>query len=271
MNMDIRLIALDIDDTLVDHSSIIPQRSSNALRKAQAQGVEIVLATGRGYLGTEAIRRQLGAGFHYIICFGGALVADYETGSPRIHRFLSEEDVASSIRNANELGLHVQIYQGDEVIFQRMTPFAQQYCAYQKLPCRADEHLLEHDLSNVPKVLIYAPPEREEYYKQQVAARLPAHLHALGSKPGFIEIGDISVTKGSAVAALAQELCIDRIQVAAIGDNTLDQDMIEWAGVGCCVGNGKEAVKAAADMVIPAQAEEGVAWFIEKYVLKDQA
>ena len=269
--MDIRLIALDIDDTLVDHSSIIPSRSLNALRKAQAQGVEIVLATGRGYHGTEAIRRQLGTGFHYIICFGGALVADYDTGLPRIHRFLAEADVAACIRIANELGLHVQIYQGDEVIFQRMTPFAEQYCAYQKLPCRADKHLLEHDLSNVPKVLIYAPPEQEELFKKQVEKRLPEHLHALGSKPGFIEIGDVDVTKGSAVAALAQELGIDRTQVSAIGDNTLDQDMIEWAGVGCCVKNGKEAVQGVADMVIPAQAEEGVAWFIERYVLKDQA
>lgn len=268
--MDIRLIALDIDDTLVDHSSIIPQRSLNALRQAQAKGVEIVLATGRGYLGTKAIRKQLGDGFRYIICFGGALVADYDTGAPRIHRFLAEEDVAACIRIANDLGLHVQIYQGDEVIFQRTTPFAEQYCAYQKLPCRADERLLEHDLGNVPKVLIYAPPEQEEMYKKQVADRLPKHLHALGSKPGYIEIGEISVTKGSAVAALARELGIERTQVCAIGDNTLDQDMIEWAGVGCCVANGKEDVQAAADMVIPSQAEEGVAWFIEKYVLEDQ-
>lgn len=269
--MDIRLVALDIDDTLVDHSSIIPTRSLNALRRAQEQGVEIVLATGRGYLGTEAIRKQLGPGFHYIICFGGALVADYETGTPRIHRFLKPEDVASCIRIANDLGLHVQIYQGDEVIFQRMTPFAQQYCAYQKLPCRADEHLLEHDLGQVPKVLMYAPPELEETYKRLVAERLPKHLHALGSKPGFIEIGDVSVTKGTAVQALAQQLGIAQSQVCAIGDNTLDQDMIEWAGVGCCVKNGKESVKAAADMVIPAQSEEGVAWFLEKYVLMDQA
>ena len=164
--MSIRLVALDIDDTLVDHSSIIPQRSLDALRKAQAKGVEIVLATGRGYLGTETIRRQLGEGFHYIICFGGALVADYATGSPRIHRFLTEEDVASCIRIANDLDLHVQIYQGDEVIFQHMTDFAKEYCAYQKLPWRTDEKLLEHDLSRVPKVLIYAPPEQEEACKR---------------------------------------------------------------------------------------------------------
>ena len=268
--MDIRLVALDIDDTLVDHSSVIPPRSLKDLRAAQARGVEIVLATGRGYLGTEAIRRQLGEGFHYIICFGGALVADYATGEPRISRFLTEADVAACIRIANKLDLHVQIYQGDEVIFQRMTPFAEQYCAYQKLPCRADEHLLEHDLSNVPKVLIYAPPAEEEKYKKLVSERLPQGLHALGSKPGFIEIGSVSVTKGSAVEALARELGIERAQVCAIGDNTLDQDMIEWAGVGCCVANGKDSVKAASDMILPAQAEEGVAWFVEKYVLKDQ-
>ncbi len=268
--MDIRLVALDIDDTLVDKTSIIPPRSLNALRSAQKRGVQIVLATGRGYLGTEAIRRQLGEGFRYIICFGGALVADFDTGSPRIHRFLTEADVAACIRIANELKLHVQIYQGDEVIFQRMTPFAEQYCATQKLPCRADERLLEHDLGNVPKVLMYAPPDQEEAYKRLVTERLPKHLHALGSKPGFIEIGDVSVTKGSAVAALAKDLGIERDRVCAIGDNTLDQDMIEWAGMGCCVANGKESVKAAADMVIPSQAEEGVAWFVEKYVLKDQ-
>ena len=251
--MDIRLVALDIDDTLVDHSSIIPERSLRALRQAQKEGVEIVLATGRGFLGTEVIRKQLGEGFHYIICFGGALVADYATGAPRIHRFLREEDVAACIRIANELGLHVQIYQGDEVIVQRMTEFARQYCAYQKLPCRADEHLLEHDLSSVPKVLIYAPPEREEEYKRLVAQRLPQHLHALGLK------------------ALAESLAILQAETAAIGDNTLDQDMIEWAGVGCCVDNGKEAVKEVADMILPAQAEEGVAWFLKNYVLRGQA
>ena len=269
--MDIRLVALDIDDTLVDHSSVVPERSVSALRRAQAQGVEIVLATGRGYLGTEGIRRQLGSGFRYIICFGGALVADYDTGSPRIYRFLSEEDVANCIRIANELDLHVQIYQGDEVIFQHMTEFAERYCAFQKLPCRTDELLLQHDLSHVPKVLYYAPPEKEEAYKRLIEERLPKHLHALGSKPGYIEIGDVGVTKGSAMLALAKELGIDQSMTCAIGDNTLDQDMIRLAGLGCCVGNGKEAVKAMADMILPPQTEEGVAWFLERYVLKDQA
>ena len=268
--MNIRLIALDIDDTIVDRTSIIPERTLKDLRLAQKQGVEIVLATGRGYLGTAAIRQQLGDGFNYIICFGGALIADYKTGSPIIHRFLSEKDVADCIRIANDLGLHVQIFQGNDVVFQCLTEFAKNYCANQKLPYRVDEHLLDHDLSHVPKVLIYAPPEKEDEYKRLVVQRLPERLHALGSKPGFIEIGDIDVTKGTALKSLAEKLSINRKETSAVGDNTLDQDMIEWAGVGCCVKNGKDTVQAAADLIIPSQAEEGVAWFIEKYVLNAQ-
>ena len=119
-------------------------------------------------------------------------------------------------------------------------------------------------------MLIYAPPEQEETFKRIVTKQLPKHLHALGSKPGFIEIGDIGVTKGTALKALSEKLGIDRAQTSAIGDNTLDQDMIEWAGIGCCVKNGKESVQAVADMILPAQAEEGVAWFIERYVLDRQ-
>ena len=268
--MNIRLIALDIDDTIVDRTSIIPKRTLEDLRLAQKQGVEIVLATGRGYLGTAAIRHQLGDGFHYIICFGGALIADYNTGFPIIHRFLAEKDVADCIRIANELDLHVQIFQGDDVVFQRMTDFASYYCSNQRLPYRVDEHLIDHDLSNVPKVLIYAPPEREDEYKHYIIQRLPEHLHALGSKPGFIEIGDIDITKGTALKSLAEKLSIDRWQTSAVGDNTLDQDMIEWAGVGCCVKNGKNTVQAVADLIIPSQAEEGVAWFLENYVLDVQ-
>ena len=205
------------------------------------------------YLHADMVVEALSRGIH-VLCEKPLCIREAD-----IDRVLAAERASSA-----KLGVCFQHR------FDLSTAFAEQYCAFQKLPWRTDDHMLEHDLSRVPKVLIYAPPEQEEMFKKQVAERLPAHLHALGSKPGFIEIGDIGVTKGSAVAALAKELHVDRYQVSAIGDNTLDQDMIEWAGVGCCVKNGKEAVRAAADLVIPSQSEEGVAWFIEKYVLKDQ-
>lgn len=266
MSMDIRLLALDIDDTLVDMSSIIPPRTMAALHKAREQGVHIVLATGRGYAGTRNIRQQLGEGYRHIICFGGALVADYATGEPILHHFLDPEEVALSLRLGKELGIHAQIYQGDTVVFAKRNAFTDQYCSTQGLSWREEERLFEHEWSIVPKVLLYAP-ENAEACMAAVQAALPPQLHALTSKPGFIEIGSRQVTKGTALQALGEHLGIPRENIAAIGDNTLDQDMITYAGVGCCVGNGNEAVKAVADMILPSQQLEGVAWFIENCVL----
>ena len=87
------------------------------------------------------------------------------------------------------------------------------------------------------------------------------------SLPGFIEINCLNTTKGTALEELARMLNIPRKQVAAIGDNYLDQEMIEWAGTGVCVADGAESVKELADVVIPACDEDGVAYFIEQYVL----
>ena len=57
-------------------------------------------------------------------------------------------------------------------------------------------------------------------------------------------------------------------QTASIGDNTLDYELIEWAGLGAAVENANETVKQAADVIIPACDEDGVAWFIDNYILK---
>ena len=127
--------------------------------------------------------------------------------------------------------------------------------------------MLNGDLKDVMKVLCYAPPGREEECYALVNKQLPDNLHALTSKSGFIEIGQKSVTKGSALALLSKRLQIPRENTAAIGDNTLDLDMIQWAGLGCCVANGRESVKEAADLVLPSQQEEGAAQFIEDYIL----
>ncbi|MEN6340277.1 MAG: HAD hydrolase family protein, partial [Clostridiaceae bacterium] len=74
-------------------------------------------------------------------------------------------------------------------------------------------------------------------------------------------------TNGTALEELARNFSIPRNCVAAIGDNYLDQEMIEWAGVGVCVADGAESVKEMADVVVPTCDEDGVAYFIERFVL----
>lgn len=97
--------------------------------------------------------------------------------------------------------------------------------------------------------------------------KLGERAHVTRSQPTFIEINAPGVSKGSALARLAKIMGIDRSEVAAVGDSYLDQDMIEWAGMGVCVEDGVPEVKAAADVIIPPCMENGVAAFIDRYVL----
>ena len=263
----IRLIALDIDDTLVISGKPVSPRNCSAIAKAREQGVKVVIATGRGFKGSAPIREQLGL-TETVINYGGALVSDGVTGEPLYTHYLTADEVRACFCAADAYGLHAQIYNGDEVIFRSENEFTRQYCGVMKLPYRVDPDLLEHNLSTTPKVLMYCDPSVQTEMMQNIGAMLPPSLHLLTSKAGFLEIGSNATDKASALEWIASHYGIAREDVAAIGDNTLDLGMIRWAGVGCCVANGAEIVKAAADMLLPSCADDGVAYYIETEVLK---
>ena len=263
----IRLIALDIDDTLVVSGKPVSPRNAEAIRRAREKGVKIVIATGRGYAGSEPIRSQLKLD-EPVINYGGALVSDGLTGTPLYTHFLSEQEVRACFAAADRFGLHVQIYCGDEVLFREWNSFTEAYTNVMHLPYRIDPNLLESDkLLTTPKVLMYTKPENVPDMIAEMRKLLPDSLHILTSKPGFLEIGNVSVNKATALKWIAEDLGIDREEVAAIGDNTLDLTMIQWAGVGCCVANGGAEIKAAADRLLPSCIDDGVAYYIETEIL----
>jgi hydroxymethylpyrimidine pyrophosphatase-like HAD family hydrolase len=155
------------------------------------------------------------------------------------------------------------IYEGDTVIFRKENDFTKRYTSVLNLPFIEDPNLLYRPLDNIPKVLYFVDLARERELTEEIRSLLPRHISVLGSKPGFVELGSVGATKGKALERLAAMLGVDRKDVTAIGDNTLDLDMIEWAGTGVCVANGNERVKAKADLVIGACEDEGVAEYLE--------
>ncbi|MDO4564871.1 MAG: Cof-type HAD-IIB family hydrolase [Clostridia bacterium] len=262
----IRLLALDIDDTLIGSDFRLGERTIQAVRAARDRGVKIFLCTGRGYLSSRPIREKLGVS-EYSACFGGAIVVRESDGEIVKSEYMRPEDVTFAMKTAFSLGLHAQLYQGDLVILREESKFTEIYTKRLGLEFRVEPELLEKRYEQVPKVLVYSPPAFEEENVARIRELLPAHLHVLTSKPGFIEIGDNRSTKQAALMWMSEQYGIPRENVAAVGDNTLDLDMIEWAGLGCCVENGNPKVKERADMVIPSCREEGVAQFIERFIL----
>ena len=257
-----KLLALDIDDTLVGTGKLPSERLKRAVRLAENHGVTVVLATGRGFLGSRQIRESLSI-YGPLIHYGGAVVSDGKTGEHLFVNYLRPEDVITAFAIADTFGIHAQIYEEDTVIFRKANAFTEQYTGILNLPFIVDPDLLYRPLDNIPKVLFAVDPKREAELYKEIRALLPKHISVLTSKPGFIEIGSVSSTKGSALKKVAAMLDIPREEVTAIGDNTLDLDMIEWAGTGICVANANPLVKEKADLVIGACDDDGVAEYLE--------
>lgn len=262
---EIKLVALDIDDTLVDHSSVLSERNKRALQAAMAAGVYVVLSTGRATLGAKMINDQITTNAP-VICYGGGVIMDPNFETILKSRYMDPADVRLVIETGYAMGLHVQIYQGDDVVFKAANEFTHIYTSVQRLPWHEEPDMPDCDLSNVPKVLMFAMPDVWLETAAKLREMLPAHLNVLVSKKGFIEIGDAHCTKGTALGDICAMLNVPRENSAAIGDNTLDESMIIWAGTGCCVENGNPHTKDVADLILPSCQEDGVAWFIENYV-----
>lgn len=257
-----KLLALDIDDTLVMTGKLPSERLKRAIQRVQNSGVTVVLATGRGFLGSKKIRESLEA-YGPLIHYGGAMVSDGRTGEHLYVNYLRPEDVITAFAIADTFGIHAQIYEENTVIFRKANEFTKQYTGILNLPFIEDPDLLYRPLDNIPKVLYAVDPAKEAELYREIRMLLPKHLSVLCSKPGFIEIGSISSTKGKALEKVATMLNIPREEVTAIGDNTLDLDMIEWAGTGICVANANPQVKEKADLIIGACEDDGVAEYLE--------
>lgn len=266
MNGRFGLLAIDIDDTLLPRQKPISERNKQAIRAAREAGVYVALATGRGYLGSKKVKDELELN-GLMINYGGAMINNGATGEPFMVTQLDPDVVAEVMRTAGDMGLHVHLYQGDGIVYETPHPYGQKYAEHLGLPARVEPRLRNMVWLNVPKVLIITEPERVPELLPYFKRLMQGKCAVSGSSPGFIEFNRIGASKGSALAIMAERLGVSRENTAAIGDNTLDSEMIEWAGLGACVENGNDEVKSIADVIVPSCEDDGVAYFIENYIL----
>lgn len=264
--MKYKALFLDIDDTLLSKSHSLSERNLTAISRAQAAGIFVTIATGRNFLGATPIWQALGVQGP-IIVYGGAMAVDTRTGETLYQEFMEPALVHEVLSYADQLGIHAQIYQNNMVIAGGENEFTAQYTATQRLPFQVAEDFLSREW-DTPKVLIYVDPAEEARYQALFVEKFQGRLEIACSKPGFIEINSLGHHKGSAILRVAELMGISQEETAAVGDNTLDLEMLKQAGLGTCVANGNELAKAAADIIIPACDEDGVAWFIEHYLLE---
>jgi hydroxymethylpyrimidine pyrophosphatase-like HAD family hydrolase len=258
-NGSVRLVASDLDGTLLRSDDSVSERTLSALARTIAAGIRFVLVSARSpvWLAPEAARLGLdGIG----ICANGAVVYDYEAGRVLIHRPLEPE-------TAREL-VHGLRLAAPGVVFgcERPSGFIAEP-TYRSL-FRPPDSIPRADalafVSEPVTKLVLQHPELAQAELHALAGDLGGErVEASYSGAGLVEIAAAGVNKGSALAELCDELEIDRSEVIAFGDMPNDVSMLAWAGRGIAVANGHPEVLAVADEVTASNDEDGVALVLE--------
>lgn len=261
------LLALDIDETLTRRDRTLSDANLAAIKRAMESGVIVSIATGRPPNGALSVWKLIGA-HPLAVCFGGAVVYDFSSGTRVFSNNMLPELVLEALEFARENDLPAHIYSGENVVAERESPRITKYTEALRLPLVLDADIMKKSWTEIPKVLCFAPVDRTTEYIEMARARFGDRLSVLESSPGFIEFNAPDTDKGTGLMHLADSLGINRKNTIAIGDSPLDVPMIRAAGIGAAVANAHDTAKAAAQVLAPDCDDDAVAWVIDNVILK---
>ncbi|HEM5552115.1 HAD family phosphatase [Streptococcus suis] len=269
--MAIKLIALDLDGTLLTSDKRISEANKKALQAARERGVYVVLTTGRPLqaIGTFLEELDLLGENQYSITFNGGLVQE-NTGRVLDNVGFTIEDVRTIRRVTNDLDLPLDVLYGGDVY---SLPSAQESLY---LTCNPLLNKIVASDEEMPEEFVYnkaVSAVAADFLDGQIP-KIPAELHErfeiFKSRDILLEWSPKGVHKANGLAKLIGHLGIDQSEVMACGDEGNDRSMIEWAGLGVAMANATDEIKSAANLVLPkTNDEDGIAWVIEHYVLNE--
>jgi hypothetical protein len=258
-----RLIATDLDGTLVRDDHTISPRTIAAVRRVMDRDVEVVFVTGRPPRKMTGIIESFG-GYGTAICSNGAIVYDPHTGQCAAGRFIAPEIVAEAARLLRALipGIGIAVEYAHELA---ADPWYEpwEWDADVTVRRESDETLFSRP---APKLLGRHPTLSPDELVDLAAPKLSGLVsvyHSNGSR--LLEAIAPGVSKAAALAALAEQRDISAAEVAAFGDMPNDLPMLAWAGRSYAVANAHSSVLAAVDEVIGSNDEDAVAQVLDRY------
>jgi len=276
-----RLVALDLDGTLLTSRQTITPRTRAALEAARAQGILPVVTTGRTAHSALEWSQAIGGG--PVICCNGAGLLDAD-GSWILHREIPAEPLRRLLEIAGGRAvLHCLTPVG--AFLDRPFQYARYYLKwvqFDKRPAAAASSMFRAFWRNrtrpvrslvdwaaepgrppVLKVMLFGEPDALGPLAAELKQALPT-LEISSSAEDNLEATAAGVTKASGLERLAARLKVPREAIIAFGDSDNDREMLQYAGLGVAMGSAPDAVKAVADRVTASCDEDGVALVLEE-------
>ncbi|HEX2906220.1 MAG TPA: Cof-type HAD-IIB family hydrolase [Phototrophicaceae bacterium] len=272
----VRLIAVDVDHTLLNSKHELTERTEKALRAALTQGVRIVLATGKTYTSAAALVQKLGLttpGIYAqgtLACNADGSISHQQVVDPAILRHI--------ITFAEDRGFSTLAYSGNRLLLRRPDPkFSDMMTSYHE-PMPEVIGPLQNVVDSLPinKLVIFSHAEDAaraiKSLRWQLGMQVNGTVSLIQAGMNFMmEVLPPGAGKAAMLKLVLKDLMVLPDEVLAIGDAENDVEMIQLAGVGVAVGNAGQHVKAVANYVAPSNDEDGVAEAIERFALKKEA
>lgn len=284
-----KLVAIDLDGTLLNSYGIVTEYTKQTIKKCIQKGIEIVLASGRPNDSIEAIAKEIGA-TNYFISGNGALIYDMQKQENIYEKYMTKEKVLEIIKICEENSISYNVYTNKTIL---ATSLKHNVLYYHKENLKKEENK-KTNINIVENMYEYVKQLNEEkFLKITVCDENNSIFNAIIRKlrkVDGIEVLDVShmsrkiirqgteevpieyyyteislaeVDKWNAIKFLQEKLGIEKEEIIAIGDNMNDKKMIEQAGLGIAMKGSNPIVSEVANYVTEGNNEDGVAKALE--------
>jgi len=262
----IRLIAVDMDGTMLNDDSEITNRTKAAVQKAASSDVLFVVATGRAMRGVEDINRLFEKDLPFIT-LNGAFVVMGKTRKVLMNKRLD----MTLAKEVYDLGHHrdipMVIWTGERFWASRECEAISNYGKIYDMDYETINNLDDLGRTDISKLLWFGTPESITRYSQEMNIHFAGRLNCHASRPKFLEFVGSDTDKGSALAEIGKIYGIESSEMIAVGDSYNDISMLKYAGLGIAMENAADEVKAVCGQTTQSNNNDGVAAVIEEYVL----
>lgn len=271
----IKLIVSDVDGTLVDTDKHISDVTVQAMKEAMAEGIAVAVASGRAFGEMGEVLQRLPEIEEYI-CSNGAVVVEQKHGQSKVifRQSFSNEEGLWLMDQLLPFDVYIEAYGGKDIFgtADEMEEFAANLSphliplmkASRTMVPNLRDYIVETGMDLEKIQLFYGTEEK----KQAILKHFEGddRFTIIQSSEGNLEFVQPGISKGRAVAALANELGITADEVMTIGDSNNDLTMLAYAGVSFAMANGEVTTKATAKYLAPTNDEDGVAQVVRAVV-----
>lgn len=282
-----KLIALDVDGTLINSDHILTARTVRAIKDAKDTGIKVTIATGRHFLSAIRMARKIEIDAP-LICSDGAIIRDIYSNDT-IYHLLPQEIALDVMRMALDYdNFKIQVFTKDGKIYAgpsyRSTFFKRFLRAPLKHSLRGYYNLMK-DFVFIPvkntgnidgtiaaldeapaKVVVYGNERAQDLkdFANRIITKYGDNISITSAIDNCIDILNGGISKAKGISILSEKLGIRREEIITVGDNLNDMEMLEYAGLGVAMGNAPDKVKSKANYVTASNNDDGLAKFLEK-------